>query len=176
MRWNEYFWGITCVCSDIQAGLAFYKRILFWFAFFGAWKGAAQKGKEKEKDKDQEIKDKKTEGGASMGCIGVNEMWFFKFMKWDEMSTFGESLVLMYKQDWHFIKGFYFGLFFLVLEKELRRKSKEKEKDKDQKIKDKKTEGGASMGCIGVNDVIFQIYEMRWNEYFWGITCVCFDA
>ena len=125
MRWNEYFWGIICVCSDIQAGLAFYKRILFWFAFFGAWKDKDLRKKQKvglqwlqrcpdvkekwwvllgkglekvqneEKEKDKDLKDKKTEGGASMGCIGVNEMWFFKFMKWDEMSTFGESLVFV---------------------------------------------------------------------------------
>ena len=54
-----------------------------------------------------------------MGCIGVNEMCFFKFMKWVEMSSFGESLVfiLMHKQDWHFIKGIYFGLFFWCLKR-----------------------------------------------------------
>ena len=94
-----------------------------------------------------------------MGCIGINEMCFFKFMKWDEMSSFGESLVfiLMHKQDWHFIKEIYFGLFFVVLEKELRRKRRKRRKIRTRRSRTKRQKVGlqwaalVSMRCVFSN-------------------------
>ena len=72
------------------------------------------------------------------------------------MSTFGESLVfvLMHKQDWHFIKGFYLGLLFLGLEKELRRKRRKRRKTRTRRSKTKRKKVGlqwaalVSMRCV----------------------------
>ena len=98
-----------------------------------------------------------------MGCIGVNEMCFFKFMKWDEMSSFGESFVfvLIYRQVWHFIKGFYFGLLFLGLEKVLRRKARKRRKIRTRRSRTKRQKVGLQWVALISMRCIFQIYEMR---------------
>ena len=66
------------------------------------------------------------------------------------MSTFGESFVfvLMHKQDWHFIKGFYFGLLFLVLEKELRRKARKRRKIRTRRSRTKRQKVGRQWAAL----------------------------